>query len=386
MTQPLWLQAVTRRDPSVPLTLAAVVRGAGVWGALSLVDLQMAYRETFLVCYRNTPRGADADLSEHEVREHLVGSLLPRLSDEGWIDDTSAVGWEAIQAVGDWWPAAAGSRSASFEMLVDIARRASQTTTRPALTGARSVLEGAGLSKSFRGRRVVDAVSVKVEQGEIVGLLGPNGAGKTTTFYLITGLIRPEAGRVLLDGTDLTTMPMYRRARRGIGYLAQEPSVFRRMTVEENIRAILETRKLPARERERELERMLDELSIRHLRRNRAYSLSGGERRRLEITRALVSEPKFMLLDEPFAGVDPIAVHDIQTIVAGLRHRGIGVLITDHNVEQTLDIVDRAYIMFDGKVQASGTVRDLVYNDRVAQRYLGPTLTTRLRARLEAVA
>ena len=386
MTQPLWLQAVTRRDPSVPLTLAAVVRGAGVWGALSLVDLQMAYRETFLVCYRNTPRGAEADLSEHEVREHLVGSLLPRLSDEGWIDDTSAVGWEAIQAVGDWWPAAAGSRSGSFDMLVDIARRASQTTARPALTGSRSVLEGRGLSKSFRGRRVVDSVSVRVEQGEIVGLLGPNGAGKTTTFYLLTGLIRPEAGSVLLDGTDLTTMPMYRRARRGIGYLAQEPSVFRRMTVEENIRAILETRNLPARERERELERMLDELSIRHLRRNRAYSLSGGERRRLEITRALVSDPKFMLLDEPFAGVDPIAVHDIQTIVAGLRHRGIGVLITDHNVEQTLDIVDRAYIMFDGKVQASGTVRDLVYNDRVAQRYLGPTLTTRLRARLEAVA
>jgi lipopolysaccharide export system ATP-binding protein len=158
------------------------------------------------------------------------------------------------------------------------------------------------------------------------------------------------------------------------------------MTVEENILAILETRRLPARERDRELERMLDELSIRHLRKARAYSLSGGERRRLEITRALVTEPRFMLLDEPFAGVDPIAVHDIQTIVAGRRHRGIGVLITDHKVEQTLDIVDRAYIMFEGKVQAAGAVRDLVYNDRVAQLYLGPTLTTRLRARLEAVA
>jgi lipopolysaccharide export system ATP-binding protein len=179
---------------------------------------------------------------------------------------------------------------------------------------------------------------------------------------------------------------MYKRARLGIGYLAQEPSIFRRLSVEDNIRAILEVRGLSDRDRERELERVLDELSIRHLRRAKAYSLSGGERRRLEITRALVTEPKFMLLDEPFAGVDPIAVHDIQTIVAGLRHRGIGVLITDHNVEQTLDIVDRAYIMFDGKVQAAGTVRDLVYNDRVAQRYLGPTLTTRLRARLEAVA
>jgi lipopolysaccharide export system ATP-binding protein len=225
-----------------------------------------------------------------------------------------------------------------------------------------------------------------VSQGEIVGLLGPNGAGKTTTFYLITGLVRPESGQVLLDGKDISTVPMYKRARLGLGYLAQEPSVFRRMTVEDNIRAILEVRGLQARARERELERVLDELSIRHLRRAKAYSLSGGERRRLEITRALVTEPKFMLLDEPFAGVDPIAVHDIQTIVAGLRHRGIGVLITDHNVEQTLDIVDRAYIMVDGKVQASGTVRDLVYNDRVAQRYLGPTLTSRLRARLEAVA
>jgi lipopolysaccharide export system ATP-binding protein len=191
---------------------------------------------------------------------------------------------------------------------------------------------------------------------------------------------------VLLDGQDITTMPMYQRARHGLGYLAQEPSRFRRMTVEDNIRAILEVRGLQSRAREQELERVLDELSIRHLRRAKAYSLSGGERRRLEITRALVTEPKFMLLDEPFAGVDPIAVHDIQTIVAGLRHRGIGVLITDHNVEQTLDIVDRAYIMVDGKVQAAGTVRDLVYNDRVAQRYLGPTLTARLRARLEAVA
>jgi lipopolysaccharide export system ATP-binding protein len=181
-------------------------------------------------------------------------------------------------------------------------------------------------------------------------------------------------------------MPMYQRARNGIGYLAQEPSVFRKMSVEENVLAILETRKMSRSERYSRLERMLDELSIKHLRKSKAYTLSGGERRRLEITRALVSDPKFMLLDEPFAGVDPIAVHDIQTIVAGLRHRGIGVLITDHNVEQTLDIVDRAYIMFEGKVQAAGTVRDLVYDDRVAQLYLGPTLTARLRARLESAA
>jgi lipopolysaccharide export system ATP-binding protein len=248
------------------------------------------------------------------------------------------------------------------------------------------VLRAEHLVKKYKTRTVVDHVSVEVGQGEIVGLLGPNGAGKTTTFYLITGLIRPDDGRVLLDGLDLTRAPMYRRARAGIGYLAQEPSIFRRMTVEENILAILETRDFGRTERHQRLDRMLDELSIKHLRRSKAYSLSGGERRRLEITRALVSDPKFMLLDEPFAGVDPIAVHDIQTIVAGLRHRGIGVLITDHNVEQTLDIVDRAYIMFEGKVQASGSVRDLVYDDRVAQLYLGPTLTARLRARLEAVA
>ncbi|MGH7656695.1 MAG: LPS export ABC transporter ATP-binding protein [Gemmatimonadales bacterium] len=249
-----------------------------------------------------------------------------------------------------------------------------------------SVLEGIGLSKSFKRRKVVDDVTVRVEQGEIVGLLGPNGAGKTTTFYLLTGLIRPDAGRVELDNRDLTSAPMYRRARSGIGYLAQEPSVFRKLSVEDNIRAILETLPIGREERRTRLERMLDELSIKHLRRNRAYSLSGGERRRLEITRALVTDPKFMLLDEPFAGVDPIAVHDIQTIVAGLRHRGLGVLITDHNVEQTLDIVDRAYIMFEGRVQVSGTVRELVFDDRVADLYLGPTLTGRLRSRLDAVA
>lgn len=247
-----------------------------------------------------------------------------------------------------------------------------------------ATLEGTALSKAFNGRRVVDNVSVGLEQGEIVGLLGPNGAGKTTTFYLLVGLIRADEGRVTLDERDVTRWPMYRRARNGIGYLAQEPSVFRKMTVEENVRAILERRGLPRAEEHRVLNSMLEELSIAHLRKSPAYSLSGGERRRLEITRALVSEPKFMLLDEPFAGVDPIAVHDIQAIVAGLRHRGIGVLITDHNVEQTLDIVDRAYIMGEGKVRKAGTVRELVYDDEVSRHYLGPTLTARLRARLEA--
>jgi lipopolysaccharide export system ATP-binding protein len=201
---------------------------------------------------------------------------------------------------------------------------------------------------------------------------------------MIVGLIEPLAGHIVLDGVDITKTPMYKRARRGIGYLSQEPSIFRKLSVEDNIRAILETLDLSASERRTRLETLLDELSIKHLRHSKAFALSGGERRRLEITRALVTQPKFMMLDEPFAGVDPIAVHDIQQIVGDLRHRGIGVLISDHNVEQTLDIVDRAYIMFDGQVKVSGTVRELVFDDTVADIYLGPTLTARLRARFSA--
>jgi lipopolysaccharide export system ATP-binding protein len=242
-------------------------------------------------------------------------------------------------------------------------------------------LSAAGLEKSYSKRRVVAGVTVEIEGSQVVGLLGPNGAGKTTTFYMITGLIPPVAGRILLDGTDITKMPMYKRARLGIGYLSQEPSIFRKLTVEENILAILEELDLGKTERAERLETLLDELGLKHLRQSKAFQLSGGERRRLEITRALVTQPKFMMLDEPFAGVDPIAVHDIQVIVASLRHRGIGVLISDHNVEQTLDIVDRAYIMFDGQVKVSGTVRELVFDDTVSRVYLGPTLTARLRER-----
>ncbi|HET9949281.1 MAG TPA: LPS export ABC transporter ATP-binding protein, partial [Longimicrobiales bacterium] len=218
-----------------------------------------------------------------------------------------------------------------------------------------------GLTKAFRGRKVVDRVDISVTQGEIVGLLGPNGAGKTTTFYMIVGLIPPGAGTVHLDDEDLTHTPMYKRARKGIGYLAQEPSVFRKLTVEENVLAILETLGLPEREQRQRLEQLLGELGLTGLRKSKAYALSGGERRRLEITRALVQRPKFMLLDEPFAGIDPIAVHDIQEIVQGLRGRGIGVIITDHNVEQTLEIVDRAYIMYEGRIRVSGTVSELVW-------------------------
>jgi lipopolysaccharide export system ATP-binding protein len=374
-----WLPQLEDADPSLPLALAALLRVADLEGRAGLDALLLAYREGYLQVYR------PAEGLSESVRDHVVSSVLPRLATDGWIAAATSESWDQVAAAGEWWTEARQDREGTVAGLLALAERAAGMSPLPSRPPG-SVLEGRDLGKSYRGRRVVDHVTVRLEQGEIVGLLGPNGAGKTTTFYLLTGLIRPEAGQVVLDGRDLTRAPMFRRARAGIGYLAQEPSVFRRMTVEENILAILETRRLRRDERHRLLEAMLDELGIRHLRKVKAYALSGGERRRLEITRALVTEPRFMLLDEPFAGVDPIAVHDIQTIVAGLRHRGIGVLITDHNVEQTLDIVDRAYIMFEGKVQAAGTVRDLVYDDRVAQLYLGPTLTSRLRARLENAA
>ena len=388
MTSPTWYASVAGRDPSVPLALAAIASAADAAGVVSLNDLVRAYRETYLRCCAESNIPVSLEISGDEVRANLTGSVLPRLATEGFVVPLHD---GSTRAVGTWWSDVSGdppgARTWLMERAVEAMKRsASVSSEHRVVPPSASVLEGTHLSKSFKRRKVVDDVTVRVEQGEIVGLLGPNGAGKTTTFYLITGLIRPDDGTVTLDGEDLTDAPMYRRARKGIGYLAQEPSVFRKMTVEENIIAILETMPLSREERHTRLESMLDELSIKHLRKARAYSLSGGERRRLEITRALVTHPKFMLLDEPFAGVDPIAVHDIQTIVAGLRHRGLGVLITDHNVEQTLDIVDRAYIMFEGKVQVSGSVRELVYDDRVAELYLGPTLTSRLRARLEAVA
>ncbi|HKV74768.1 MAG TPA: LPS export ABC transporter ATP-binding protein [Gemmatimonadales bacterium] len=386
-------EGLGQRDPSVPLALAALARDAADDGSLAFAELVLGYREAFLVCYRSAYGGADPELTGDQVRENLLASVLPRLAEEGWIEPQGADGWALVRSRGEWWIHSRTDRQGVRARLLGLAEQgflAPEVAAAPAaerrVVPSGSILEGTGLVKSFRRRRVVNDVSVRVQQGEIVGLLGPNGAGKTTTFYLITGLIQPDEGEVRLDDRDLTTAPMYQRARAGIGYLAQEPSVFRRLTVEENILAILELLPIGREERRRRLEQLLDELSLKHLRKSRAYSLSGGERRRLEITRALVTNPKFMLLDEPFAGVDPIAVHDIQTIVAGLRHRGIGVLITDHNVEQTLDIVDRAYIMFEGRVQVSGPVRDLVFDDRVAELYLGPTLAARLRARLEPVA
>lgn len=244
--------------------------------------------------------------------------------------------------------------------------------SREAVTsGARSVLAAEGLVKAFRRRRVVDEVSLSVRQGEIVGLLGPNGAGKTTTFYMIVGLLKPDRGRVFLDERELTRWPMYRRARAGIGYLPQEASVFRKLTVEQNVMAILETLDLDRDLRHERLEQLLDELSIKHLRKAKAYALSGGERRRLEITRALATRPKFMLLDEPFTGVDPIAIDDIQRIVGDLREKGLGVLITDHNVRETLSITDRAYLLYDGKILIEGRAEDLVSNPEARQLYLG---------------
>jgi lipopolysaccharide export system ATP-binding protein len=236
---------------------------------------------------------------------------------------------------------------------------------------ASKVLRAERLSKSYGGRAVVSGVSVHVQSGEVVGLLGPNGAGKTTTFYMIVGLARPDAGTVHLGTQDVTELPMYQRARLGISYLPQEASIFRKLTVEENILAILETLDLPAETRRERLDRLLEELSISHLRKSKAYALSGGERRRLEITRALVIEPAFMLLDEPFAGIDPLAVLDIQNIVQQLKQLGIGVLITDHNVRETLGICDRAYILNAGEVLEEGVPAQIAESKKAREIYLG---------------
>ncbi|HTQ78101.1 MAG TPA: LPS export ABC transporter ATP-binding protein [Burkholderiales bacterium] len=234
-----------------------------------------------------------------------------------------------------------------------------------------SVLHAEGLRKRFSARAVVDGVSLEVASGEVVGLLGPNGAGKTTCFYMIVGLIPADAGRIHLDGRELTRLPIHRRARLGISYLPQENSVFRKLSVEENVQAVLELQGLPPGQMQERLNELLSELNIAHLRKHAALSLSGGERRRLEIARALGSEPGFILLDEPFAGVDPIAVLDIQRIIGFLKARGIGVLITDHNVRETLGICDRAYIINEGAVLASGRPEEIVYNDSVRRVYLG---------------
>jgi lipopolysaccharide export system ATP-binding protein len=236
---------------------------------------------------------------------------------------------------------------------------------------SRSRLGTDGVVKIYSKRRVVNDVSIEVNSGEVVGLLGPNGAGKTTTFYMIVGMIRPNKGRVYLDGEDITSMPMYRRARTGIGYLPQEPSIFRGLSVEDNLNAILQTMPYSKAERAEVLDRLLEELDISHIRKSMGYQLSGGERRRVEITRSLVTRPKFMLLDEPFAGIDPLAVADMQKIVGLLRGRGIGVMITDHNVRETLSICSRAYIIKDGTILKHGGPDEIARDPRVREVYLG---------------
>ena len=227
------------------------------------------------------------------------------------------------------------------------------------------------LVKSYKGRTVVNNVSVEVNQGEIVGLLGPNGAGKTTTFYMIVGLIKPNNGQIFLENENITSLPMYRRAKRGIGYLAQEASVFRTLTVEENILSVLQMTKLTKRDQKQKVESLIEEFSLGHVRKNLGRVLSGGERRRTEIARALAVDPLFVLLDEPFAGVDPIAVEEIQSIVARLKNKNIGILITDHNVNETLSITDRAYLMFEGKLLKAGTAEELAGDEQVRRVYLG---------------
>ena len=377
-------------DASVGIALLELVKRADETGALDrgqwLAAVHSSYR-------KDGGPAAVSNASLDELAPYLEENILGRLQSEGIAaGEPAGEAWERVRVQPAIWQEVAADRGDAIFKLEQAVRNLLQEGERriPTVTEAapREVPEGStlsarGLVKAYRRRKVVNEVDITVSQGEIVGLLGPNGAGKTTTFYMMVGLISPDAGDVFFDEMELTDMPMYLRARKGIGYLAQEPSVFRKLTVEQNIMAILETMPRSRAERKARLETLLDELGIKHLRKNRAYSLSGGERRRLEITRALVSEPKFMLLDEPFAGVDPIAVHDIQQIVADLRRRDIGVIITDHNVEQTLDIVDRAYIMYDGRVRVSGTVAELVWNEEVAEIYFGPTLTARMRERYE---
>lgn len=237
------------------------------------------------------------------------------------------------------------------------------------------LLETESLKKSYNGRTVVNGVDIHIEPGEIVGLLGPNGAGKTTTFYMVTGVVKPDSGRILFDHRDVSRYPMHERAQLGIGYLSQEPSIFRKLTVEENILAILETLDLPREERLKRLEELLRELGISHLRKSKAMTLSGGERRRLEITRALVTHPLCILLDEPFSGIDPIAVSDCQNLIRELKQKGLGILLTDHNVRETLAITDRAYIMSEGKILISGTKDELLTNRDARKIYLGEKFT-----------
>jgi len=388
-----YLRGLGPHDASVAVAVGELLREADGEGRAGRDPWVAAVRKAYeSLARQGGPGRGEGHLSSDSetVGGYLEEHVLGRLEGAGIaVREPAADDWEAVRFSPELWSRIAADRDAHVEEVTGIVRdlqdpgraRRAHAEDAPYTNGDRSRLWAQGLTKIYRKRKVVNEVDISVSQGEIVGLLGPNGAGKTTTFYMIVGLIPPNDGEVHLDDRPLTDVPMFKRARLGVGYLAQEPSIFRKLSVEENVRAILETLKLPRAEEKARLEALLDELSIAHLRKSKAYSLSGGERRRLEITRALVQRPKFMLLDEPFAGIDPIAVNDIQQIVAELKHRGIGVIISDHNVEQTLEIVDRAYIMYEGRIRVSGTVSELVWNDEVAEIYLGPILTERMRSR-----
>ena len=307
------------------------------------------------------------------VRRHASKAVYRRSSAEARAEPPN-VGPNVSMVVRGWGSAGAMTVAPTSLGWVPVSMVVRGWGSAGAISGPPRNMEGLiaqGLRKRFRSRVVVNRVSLDIHPGEVVGLLGPNGAGKTTSFYMIVGLLRPDGGRIFLEGQDVTELPMYKRCRLGMGYLPQESSVFRKLTVEENLLAILETLDLSHHERMTRLGELLAELDLTRLARHKAFTLSGGERRRLEITRALVTNPRYLLLDEPFTGIDPIAIGDIQEIVARLKERGIGVLITDHNVRETLAITDRAYILYDGRILASGSATELANNSKAREIYLG---------------
>lgn len=378
-----YLQAFPSHDAPVLIALGVLLKGVDGSGQMLRDHLVDAFRDEYVARYGAVARDGSPEsrrlyeirrMTKEEVDAYLGEQVLSRVAADGWLEVSSDEAARSVAVPAGLWRELSADR-ADLSALID--REIEKRLQTPPGDGAApakvmgSRLSARGLVKIYKRRRVVDEVDLELRQGEIVGLLGPNGAGKTTTFYMIVGLVPPNAGEVYVDDRPLARVPMYKRARLGIGYLSQEPSVFRRLNVEQNISAILETLALSEEEKKERLETLLDELSIKHLRKNKAYALSGGERRRLEITRALVTDPKFMLLDEPFAGIDPIAVDDIQRIVADLKRRGLGVLITDHNVRETLSITDRAYIMFDGRIHIEGTSQELVNDPQARRLYLG---------------
>ncbi len=379
-----FVRGLPTRDAPLLIAVRELLERADEGGNVDRSHLAAAFRDSYVAHYGEVAQEGSPEsrrlleirrMTEKEIDGYLGEQILGRLAAAGWVELNGDTGAGSVTFNRDAWDEVATERAdlgAYLEQEIDWRLRSADEARDEIETAVGdSRLWTRGLVKVYKRRRVVDSVDIELRQGEIVGLLGPNGAGKTTTFYMIVGLVAPNAGAVFLDNQKLTRVPMYKRARMGIGYLAQEPSVFRRLTVEQNILAILQTLPIPEKEKRERLEGLLDELSIKHLRKSKAYSLSGGERRRLEITRALVTDPKFMLLDEPFAGIDPIAVDDIQRIVADLKHRNLGVLITDHNVRETLSITDRAYIMFDGRIHIEGTSEQLVNDPQARKLYLG---------------